>query len=95
MKSLFKPLCVIALLLCNLAQAAALPPRSDAASCSHHSAMPHAPCCESGSCDCLQVPALSGIALQAISLLASTEPISNPSTGSTPILAGKFFRPPI
>ncbi|HWW19312.1 MAG TPA: hypothetical protein VNZ06_00785 [Steroidobacteraceae bacterium] len=104
MRSLCKPLCVIALLLCKLAQAALVPIPTELNTCPRHSmqqrmvgseSMPHASCCKFSGCDCLQAPALAGPGLSAAVFAGTADCASVLHSDQPRRLAGWFFRPPI
>ena len=104
MKSLLKPLCVIALLVCKLAQAALVPMPAQLNLCPQHSmqqmhsggeAMLHASCCKFAGCECLQAPALAGPGLSASVFVGTTRSTAVLPSGLALNLAANFFRPPI
>jgi hypothetical protein len=104
-KSLLKPLGVIALLVCKLAQATIVPPppvqhdscpqHSMQQMMSSHESTQHAPCCKYSGCDCLQAPALAGPGLQAPVFVGATDSSALAPAAQLPGPAGSFFRPPI
>lgn len=104
MKSLLKPLCVMALLVCKLAQAAVMPMPAQLNPCPQHSmqqlhsggeTMPHATCCKFAGCECLQAPALAGPGLSACVFVGATHSTAVLPSGLALNLAANFFRPPI
>jgi len=56
---------------------------------------PHAPCCKSGNCPCLQLPALALSVPQTATLLRLLQPIWLPAPHAAIAAANNFFRPPI
>jgi hypothetical protein len=107
-KSLLKPLCVIALLVCKLAQAALLPMPADIGPCPQHSmhsmtmadtqthdqSMHHAPCCKL-TCECLQTPAMAGPWVQPPVFVGAVRADAVLQAAWPVPVAGNFFRPPI
>jgi hypothetical protein len=99
-----KPLCIVALLLCKLAQGAILPLPAQVRGCPHHSmqhlsvgagALPHALCCKYAGCDCMQAPALAAPAPMDFGFVGAAD-----STAALPAdlpfsPPGTCFRPPI
>jgi hypothetical protein len=102
--SLLKPLCVIALLVCKLAQGAIVALPAEINACPQHSmqqmatgtkSMSHPPCCRFAGCDCLQAPALAGPGLQTTEFVGATVSSAPVPRGQRLSLANRFFRPPI
>jgi hypothetical protein len=103
-KSLLKPLCVIALLVCKLAQATIVTMPVEINTCPQHSmqqmltgndSVQHAPCCKFAGCDCLQAPALAGPELQTPVFVGAADSSAPALSGQLLTPAGSFFRPPI
>jgi hypothetical protein len=103
-KSLFKPLFVIALLVCTLAQAAMVPIPAELNTCPQHSmqqmassgeSMSHASCCKFTGCECLQAPALASLGPAAPAFPGAADCTAALYSGVVLTLACSLFRPPI
>src|SRR5580658_9509568 len=108
MRSALRPLCVVALLLCKLAQAAIVPLPVEVSSCPHHTMQQvlvidsvgnqtqwHSSCCKHVGCACLQAAALLGATLPSVGFVGTAESTAALPAGSKPAPSASLFRPPI
>jgi hypothetical protein len=103
-KAALKPLCIVAILLCKLAQGAVLPLPAQVSACPHHSmqhlsagegTLLHAPCCKYAGCDCMQAPALLAPAPMDLGFVGAADSTEALPADLLLTPAATFFRPPI
>jgi hypothetical protein len=103
-KNLLRPLCVILLLVCQMAHSAVLPMPAQHTPCPQHSmqqvmpgeaSLKHVSCCGTPGCHCLQAPALGTVMPQTVVFAGTALPGSQKAPQPFFTLEEPFFRPPI